>query len=75
MDITPYGDTILKQYPAVASLINDLYDNLTDTEMGVTIAYPYVTLRFRDEEDRLQSVTMVIVEVRNGEPEPEPEDK
>jgi hypothetical protein len=65
MDVTPFGDKLLKGWGSARDTVDELRNQIRNGGAGITIQYPFVTIRWGDP---LKSVTMVIVEVDNGVP-------
>lgn len=64
MDVTPFGDKLLAGYKPARETMEELRHNIAKSGMGVTLQYPFLTVRFGQGKG-FKSVTMVVVEVND----------
>lgn len=61
--------------PNIDTITEQLRVHITKTPCGVTLSGNRLTVRWYDDKGNLVSVHMVILEVNDGKPDPEFEDK
>lgn len=67
-DITPFGDDLLDCFPAARKEL-ERFAKIAHKEFGVTVQYPFITLRWTSAAGHLFQMTMVVTEIDDGAPE------